>query len=78
MKTNMPIGVKCRLATLGLGKKARETPSARQKKFLPDGKPLVIYVKKKKNSLINSFPASCIMRCLQPKKHLQAKAVSLY
>lgn len=44
------------VSKLNLDKMAQETPSARQS--LPDGKPLVIYVKKKINSLIDSFPAS--------------------
>lgn len=50
------------VSKLNLDKMAQETPSARP--GLSDGKPLVICVKKKINSLIDSFPASCNMRGL--------------
>lgn len=58
MKTNMPVSMKCRLATLPLGKMECETPPARQK--LSDGKPMATYVKKKKNCLIDRFPEAAI------------------
>lgn len=64
------------VSNIKLGQNATGRPSARQK--LSDGKCLLIYVKKKINRLIDSFPASCSRWGLQPTKHLQAKAVSLY